>query len=770
MNAVLTMLAQSSKFIANHTKNNRSLCHAAISEPTPLEEKNLGKIYIVLELLGNTEHTQELFHIIQDTIIYEHYHASSFEVEVAFETALQKTNEQIEKWSEHMGEEWMKNFSAVIAVVREDVVHFTSIGKAHAFLTQKEQIINILEQNSTHDQPTAVRTFSSILSGKLGKNNALFLCTESILDYISQERLRRMMIENNPNKITEKLENLLKDNAAGTNFAAIVLKMTPENEKNTAEKKSSQQQKSYENLEDSMNSLINKERQTNELLSPSLWPSFKKRWKDKDDEEEFTAGKNEVVQDDYDDYKEEKINEKAQPLADKEKSLKVEQYKKIAAKTFAIIKKIASKGLAITVLLFQKITGALKNRSNGVRNHHNFSTWSEKIKSGSRGVFQKFRHMSRGRKILLVAALIFIILFAQSVIFQGKKKETAQQQANYEQTLASVVQKIDQAKAALLYNNEDTARKFLNEAQALLVQIPQNSEGYGEKIQPRVDEITTKLQALNKIEITTPTLFADFAKIDSSLVLGKIQTINDGVVAFDKQGNGVFMAKENTEPTTVTKTTGANTAQKMIVATQEKDATGVYALLEKGLLEFIDTHKGTTETTPLEFGPTTKNITDFSFFAKKIYTLDTQNNQIWKHTASTKGFGKGEAWITDKTRDLAKGASLFIDGAIYVLESNGKVSKFFNGNKEDFRLTKIDPEMTVADKITGTEDGKNLYIFDKQGKRVVVFTKEGKFLKQFLFPALNDVEDIELSADEKNIYLLSAIQIYTINNDAVATK
>ncbi|OGY83741.1 MAG: hypothetical protein A3F54_05165 [Candidatus Kerfeldbacteria bacterium RIFCSPHIGHO2_12_FULL_48_17] len=771
------LTAQFSELVINHPDNLRSICHTYISDPTPLEEKNLGRIFVLIEEHNHNEFAQELFKKIVETLDYEYYHGTDFDMEIAFENALQKLNHTLQELSSEYGDDWLSGFSAVISVLKGEKTHFSAAGRAQAFLIQKDKIIDILSQGSSGGNINPVRIFSSILSGDLRKNSSLLLGTESILEYLSQDRIRRLVNETDSEGVMKKFDSLLRGNASSTNFACVLIKMknvSAETQGQHSKQKSSNSPvEAKKRVADSMSSLINQERQTSELLSPSLWPNFRKRLKKKDEvvekkldddddnddddiesedrEEDVGAMKEERA---YADHREKGDHRekrgKRKPSANKNEAWQI-----ILKKTWEITQKVILKLVSLIAMAFQALWSFIKRQKGTGKKFRSLNGNSGIIRNTAR----RIKNLPRSRKILLVVALVFIILFAQSVIFQDKKQETKQEGVTIQKNISDAAIKIDEAKAALLYDNENGARAFLLEAQKLLQEIPATAENYNETVVPKLAEVKTQLDAVNHVKtIDSPDIIADFSQVFSDIKLKKIELTKNTLLAFDEANGSIYSSDiTNPEPKTLISRPGEDTT----TVASNSDGKNVYILSKGKTLGTLNIDGKTVQDVAIGLA-NGANIVDFAHFSSRMYALDAQNNQIWKHAASGTGFGNGEKWLQEDI-NLANATSMFIDGSVYIGGSDGKIIKLFSGSTDsEFTLAEIGPGLGPVTAITATENGDKLYILDSTNKRIVILGKDGKLLEQWVLSNLEGTKDMTVNEDETFLYVLHNSQVYQL--------
>lgn len=185
--------------------------------------EQIGELILMVEICGAKENTKKIInHIVEDTE-YHYFNSIAKHAEKALEDALQKVNFAVSETIKHTKKEWLARSSVLIIAHCGNEVHFTQIGKINAFLiSEKEasQIIDPTEENAINP----VKPFGNIYSGAMPDNSALLFVTSSILDYISQEKLRKICKEQPTEMASKHIKELLKKAPKTKHFGAVIVK------------------------------------------------------------------------------------------------------------------------------------------------------------------------------------------------------------------------------------------------------------------------------------------------------------------------------------------------------------------------------------------------------------------------------------------------------------------------------------------------------------------------------------------------------------------
>ena len=157
-----------------------------------------------------------------------------------------------------------------------------------------------------------------------------------------------------------------------------------------------------------------------------------------------------------------------------------------------------------------------------------------------------------------------------------------------------------------------------------------------------------------------------------------------------------------------------------------------------------------------------------SGFYGNLYVLDAQLNQVLKYLPTTADGGYGNPPLhyidEDVDVDLTGVVDMAIDGHIYALFANGKISKFMNGAPMSFEVTGLDVPLSNPSAIftNADQDTQYLYVADKGNRRVVQLTKDGRFQRQFKVDtnAFDDLRSLWVDELEQKMYIVSGNSVF----------
>ncbi|TAN58118.1 hypothetical protein EPN15_02090 [Patescibacteria group bacterium] len=121
-----------------------------------------------------------------------------------------------------------QSLSIIIANVRSDIISFGYAGNPDAFFIRPKQngdglILEIFDKKGRNAAPSA-NLFSQVVSGKISSGDILFLATSNVLDYLSQEKIKRTLLSLSPQPAAETLKSLLNESRSREKFGMVIIK------------------------------------------------------------------------------------------------------------------------------------------------------------------------------------------------------------------------------------------------------------------------------------------------------------------------------------------------------------------------------------------------------------------------------------------------------------------------------------------------------------------------------------------------------------------
>jgi hypothetical protein len=149
-------------------------------------------------------------------------------------------------------------------------------------------------------------------------------------------------------------------------------------------------------------------------------------------------------------------------------------------------------------------------------------------------------------------------------------------------------------------------------------------------------------------------------------------------------------------------------------------------------------------------------------YLENWYLATNDPVNIEKISPDLEGYIKKE-WLKDKLANPIK--DIVVDYYIYVLFTDGSVSRLLSGNKTEFSLLLNGESLTTPEKIYTDSSIDNIYVWDNGKNSLFIFNKEGGgFVEKFVIPSpLKDPEVLDmlvLEGDKTTLFLSTKSYIY----------
>lgn len=386
--------------------------------------------------------------------------------------------------------------------------------------------------------------------------------------------------------------------------------------------------------------------------------------------------------------------------------------------------------------------------------------WKTKISELIEGIDEKIKRRiiylkankeksPRSQKTLISVALILLIILVVAVFF-GMKQRKNYGLTNQTSGLLQQAKLKKEEGEGLLTLNPAKSRQLLLEAQALVNQM--------ETVGVQTEELTKFKQelmsllgsALQEHQVEGVPFF-DLEIIKAGALGSHFLLSGEQMIVLDKNQNSLYSIGLQDKKSTI-----LAGGEKLNGLSLMADLGGtLYALAEEGVYKVnknseVKIKKDEEWSSPLGMAGFTGNL----------YLLTS--GEIWKYLMVDETFGVKQRWLKEAT-DLSQTVEMMIDGSVWVLGSDNRILKFTRGVKDGFNLTGLTKPLSQTVAFYTNADLTNLYLLDKGNSRLVVVSKTGEYQKEYLWSGLNQANDLVVTPDEGQIFLLSGGKIFTIN-------
>ncbi len=430
----------------------------------------------------------------------------------------------------------------------------------------------------------------------------------------------------------------------------------------------------------------------------------------------------------------------------------------ITQKVIISLGKIITKGAKSIFRFFAKIFISIKNgvvalailitNRGGQR-----KTIIRSIKRGFRDKKSSFKQLPWLSKTLLVLAILFALTFVGSISYiKYQEAKQAEMQA-YKNKIQAIKNKKNKAKSELIYEKRDKAISLLEEANSMLSDLDKVETNEELKSKEELKkQIETQLNKARQIKTVSG---EKIATLDKQINNNKLTKLGNKLIVYGSETTTMEIVDKNSQEL---QTKDYSTYPKFTHAAPAKESESVVFLTQDKQAVTLDSSLNLSKE---EFFPKEEaNIADISTYAGNLYVLDTNNNQIYKHTPIQTGYAKSNPWLSEEADiDLSTAVSIAIDGNIFVLKQNGEILKLFKGEKEQFKVKGVKPDFTTTTQMWTNSDSDYIYLMEPQRNRVVILNKEGELQHQISSDKWKEPESMVINEEENIGYVLDENQL-----------
>jgi hypothetical protein len=727
-----------------------------VAQPSADKEALVGKLFILAEIESKKANDLKIINFLVENLSNNYYQnekmvlrerIKTVKIEHILESALAKTNKGLLDFIKN--EKIKLNpdlISATVGAVYENELHFSSIGKNKVFLIyrgkneagKKYNIADIIKQAEKNEKKSALnptKLFSSVISGPLPRGGYFFFANEALAEYLSGKQIIEVITALPPTGAVEQIKNSLSKINHYVSFLGLIIKSSIGYGEEGAN-----EPVAVASSGESISKLNKVEERTEKLLSPGGIVSSKKFLGI------FKAAGS-------------KMSGQIQSAPLKDKIL----FKKTSR--LAIIKKIWN-GLKNLILYLFRLLALIYKTLTDKEKLKEAIVKIKKIPAVARGLFFRMWQWMRGlsliNKILFLIVAISFFALAQNIFFANYKNNKANEEKIYSDLIVPIEQKINQAEASLLYNNEGRAIEVLGEVKNLMAQLPRKTEEQSAKyaeLDKKYNEQMEKVRHVVKIE--NPKETANFSRLNENATPENIvfSPVANKIYSGDAEHKTIYIVDLANNSATAKNNLGEEikTLKKPMAGKDEN----LYYLNGNKVAQF----NSKTEEVKILAINSAGHLSDISAAAdynNRLYLLNSKDGQVYRYNKRPDGFAD-EAPSLKKEEDFSEAVDMAIDGSIYVLKKNSEVLKFFKGSKEEeFKISAIDPGLENASKIFVSPEKNYIYILEPAKQRLVVFDKTGKFILQYKSDQFTDLKDFTVDENKKIIYFLNGKSVYEI--------
>jgi len=713
------------EFFVQGTDTDRSHVLLHISEPSA-DEENKGYFFALCEII---EGSDQIIGQVQKMI--DDVEASYYDTETEQSTnPFEKSIEYINRRSHHLLQDRSTTINLLFGVIENNKISFVSRGPISAYLLYHKggnlHHVNVNQEKKTPED----QIFSSLVEGEIRVDDYFVIATDPVESYFSIDRIEKILSLKDTKGSALHIQKTLEQMKSESSLCGILI------HRPTAENlpKLTKLPKIAKPIQSTLPA-------AKSLFASTLSQISKRLNKPSTDNGIF--------------------NPQPKAILEQERPSRHEVPKNLPRPLVFIMNGISIVAVAFIQLmraifigifkLFQFLFVLITNRRG--QREQALNTF----RIAGRDNLYRLKHLPMFSKILLSLCIFAIIVFTASVLVVRHRDAQQALTAEYNQKISEIKNKKDLAESKLLYQDTANAFVILQDAKTILAELQNNPKKDTNELQTLSQEIETSLGQLRKETTPTATLKADIGAQFAGAQTDTLIRLDNTLVAFSSQDksyyfvnldtNAVFQKSHDTIPT-------------LLRGSSPKEYDKIVFTTDSNHIAEYNKSTDSLSTKEIDFANTNVTLQDLFVYNRKLYTLDTNNNQIYRHNQTQMGYDKGTPWITDAGVDIKNAVSLTIDGDLYVLKNNGEILKFTAGKIQPFGVSTLDPALTAPTQIWTYNDVKNIYILEPSTKRVVVLDKNGVLAKQYT--STNWVNPMSMVVDEARgiIYILDSNKVF----------
>ncbi|MDO8241273.1 MAG: hypothetical protein Q7T51_04830 [Candidatus Moranbacteria bacterium] len=693
-----------------------------VQEPENISNQNLGTLIGVFEVTDTTEDSSYIVNYLISIIKKEYFSKPKRGPIESLESALHKANLALSNLAEHENIGWLGKLNVLIAVIEKNSLHLSQAGNACALLLRSKTITDVSEGLApAKSELNPMKTFVSVSSGRLEKNDKLILTTDSIFDIFSLEEIKKSSLRFSDKNFVQFLKTAL-----GSELERAAVLIADLKDQQEIAQPEPQKQKRDLNVfsKDAFAKTKKAKTEQNAQITQDLQKEIQYEKAGFVDEktghiyikDDFQTT---LAQDAGPTYTEKILQKSANLSSDTAKmakNLAVNTLRNIRLPKFSNLQSKARKLQPDYQSIIETVRTQAKARAKTAGSAS--TVFIEKSTVLAKVVFSQ----KNGRLAIFVCKNIYhkIISLVRLALPRFDKIRDILRKMDYQQklyvALIFVLIFIVPLVGINIKNNLDAKRA----AQVAVANKPAPLPLEQDKNVLRIDtpmliytgnDILKTINLNNKIFVVTSSNIVDLEKNQSFAIPQEFT--NPAQVAGMQDLNLIFLLNKN-----------------------------------KQIMSFspISTEfKNNNLTVPVD-----ATITGMGTYLTYIYLLDSKNNQIYRYPRAEGGFGEKTNWLKE-TLDLSNTNGLAMNENIFISNNTG-ILKLFRGQKQDFSIEETATPISISKIAIGEQSG-TIFILDTQNSRVIHLDGENKIVAQYYNPKINSATDITISENNNTIYI-----------------
>lgn len=374
----------------------------------------------------------------------------------------------------------------------------------------------------------------------------------------------------------------------------------------------------------------------------------------------------------------------------------------------------------------------------------------------------------KSRQTLLTVGFLLVILLLASAAFGINKRQKEEKLAVFTNLYNLSDLKYNDGKA-LLTLNPIRARTLLGESkktaeEAKVIVLKEKVELA--RVEALLKNINEAMEGISGVyRLSDASLFFDLSVVKEKGVGSRLSLNNKRLAVLDSVNNSVYTIGLERKNAEIIAGGVENFTNSKFISLHGEYA---YVFSDRGVMEVNIPAKSSKLVLKKDDGwGEIGALSEFGAFKGNIYLLDKTNSWILKYTSTESSFSATKGYLAGEVKpSFSSASSMAIDGSVWILFAEGKISRYTSGRPDFFALTGLDTPFSSPTVLYTDEESKNLYVLDQGNKRIVVVDKDkklGEYMSQYIWKELGIASDFVVDEVGKKIYVLSGSKIFYID-------
>jgi len=363
------------------------------------------------------------------------------------------------------------------------------------------------------------------------------------------------------------------------------------------------------------------------------------------------------------------------------------------------------------------------------------------------------------QKVMIILSVVFLAILIVSIIWGWQKKKEMEKMARRDALYSEAEKKLSAAESIkTLGLSESTllakqAVEIVNQGLTVV-----GSDPKGEELKKRAEDLLASLGGGEKVK---PDLFFNLKLLAEGAEGTNLYVGEKKIFVLDAKGGKIFSIEWPQKKTKTLVSDQPLTNKSSILIGNGED---IYLLDDKSV-SLVTKDAKLQESIALEGIQSSY----FGYWGSNLYLLDSRGKQIWKYPGLITGFGSKVAWIrpTDNQPNWEKISGFAIDGKIWIMDQEGKITEYLGGVTEEFgQKTELVGEAAF---LSVSENADRVAFFDNEKKEFWLFNKNGDFLAKIPV-SVGSITAAQITPDGKGIFILEGSELSWLSLERYTTS